>query len=113
MRQRFRWFESMKYSHSTALAVALAMPLLAFGQASASSPHYQSAFADYKPYQDVPAGNWRALNDAVRDAGGSMVPGMVMPPASAAAPVAASGPSKATPKAPMKGMDHTMPGGMK
>jgi hypothetical protein len=103
----------MKYSHSTALAVALAMPLLAFGQPSASTPPYQSAFADYKPYQDVPAGNWRALNDAVRDAGGQMAPGMAMPPASAAAPVAASAPAKATSNAPMKGMDHMMPGGMK
>ena len=113
MRQRLRWFESMKYSHSTALAVALAMPLFTFGQASASSPQYQSAFADYKPYQDVPAGNWRALNDAVRDAGGQMAAGMAMPP-SAAASTSGSTASKAAPRAPMKGhMGHQMPGGMK
>jgi hypothetical protein len=108
----------MKRSHSMALAVGLAMPLLAFGQASTtasaptSSPRYRSAFADYKPYQDIPAGNWRGLNDTVRDAGGAMAHGMAMPPSAAAA--SASAPLKTIPRAPAKGpMDHPMPGGMK
>jgi len=112
----------MKSSHCTAFAVALAMPLLAFGQAStsASAPksslRHPSAFTDYKPYQDVPAGNWRALNDTVRDAGGTMAHGMAMSPSAAAAASASASapPSKAAPKAPMKGpTGQQMPGGMK
>ena len=117
MSQRFRWFQTMKFPYRTALAVALAMPLLALAQSPASappsSPQFRSAFADYKPYQDIPAGNWRALNDAVRDADGAMAHGMAMPP-SVAVSAPASAPSKATPRAPMKApMNHSMPGGMK
>jgi hypothetical protein len=101
----------MKHSHSTALAVALAMLLLSFGQASTpGSLRYQSAFADYKPYEDLATGNWRALNDTMRGAGGEMAHGMAMPRASASA----SAPSKTAPMAPMKGpTDHGTPGGMK
>lgn len=104
----------MKYYRSTTLAVALAMPLLALGQASASSPRYQSAFADYKPYQEIPAGDWRVLNDKVRDAGGgSMAHDMAMPPSAAASAQGSTAP-KTAPKAPMKGhMGHQMPGGMR
>lgn len=104
----------MKYFRSTALAVASAMPLLAFGQASASSPRYQSAFADYKPYQDIPAEDWKALNDKVRDAGGGlMAHDMAMPP-SAAASASDSTATKTAPKGPTKGhMGHRMSGGMK
>ena len=28
-------------------------------------PRYESAFSDYKPWQDIATGNWRALNDAL------------------------------------------------
>jgi hypothetical protein len=111
----------MKSSHCTAFAVALAMPLLAVAQrpTSASAPssglQYPSAFTGYKPYEDIPAGNWRALNDTVRDAGGTMANGMAMSPsAAAAASASASAPSKPVPKAPMKRpMGQQMPGGMK
>ena len=94
------------------------MPLLALAQSPSSAPSsaltYRSAFADYKPYQDIAMGNWPALNDAVRDAGrGSMAHDMVMPPSAAASASGSTAP-KATPKAPTKlHMDHQMPGGMK
>jgi hypothetical protein len=29
---------------------------------------YESAFSDYKPYQDLPMANWRQVNDAVLEA---------------------------------------------
>ncbi len=56
-------------------------------KAPAASLIYQSAFADYKPYQDVPPGDWKALNDSVRESGGghmnmgsmNMSHGMSMP----------------------------------
>ena len=60
-------------------AMVLGLPLLALAQtgrvdpaeAKASAPplRYQSAFADYKPWQDAKPGDWRAVNDKVRDAG--------------------------------------------
>ena len=31
---------------------------------------YQSAFADYRPYQEEPLTDWRALNEGVAHAGG-------------------------------------------
>lgn len=52
--------------------MALALPSLAGAQPSAdpadpkapAAPlRYQSAFADYRPWQDVKPGNWRQLND--------------------------------------------------
>ncbi|SFN29128.1 hypothetical protein [Variovorax sp. OV329] len=51
--------------------LALGLPLLAFAQqpdpADAKMPdaalRYQSAFSDYKPWQDIKPGNWRQLND--------------------------------------------------
>lgn len=33
--------------------------------APAQELNYQSAFADYKPYQDLKPGDWRAANDTV------------------------------------------------
>jgi len=61
-------------------AVALGVPLTALAQlatadavnpsASAPTLQYRSAFADYKPYKDVPLANWRAVNDAVAGSGG-------------------------------------------
>jgi hypothetical protein len=45
-------------------------------QPAASAPlPYRSAFADYKPWQDTKAGDWRALNDAVK---GESMSGMDM-----------------------------------
>ena len=39
------------------------------GQAEPSTPsrelRYESAFADYRPYQDVKPGDWKAVNAAV------------------------------------------------
>lgn len=58
------------------LALAACVPVLATAQApkteapkSAPQLTYQSAFADYKPYDDAPPGDWRDLNAKV--AGGS------------------------------------------
>jgi hypothetical protein len=54
-------------------AMALGFPLLALAQQSAPAPTkasapalpYQSAFADYKPWQDLKPGDWRQLNDSL------------------------------------------------
>ena len=55
--------------------MALCLPLLALAQASRPDPadpkvaapvlRYQSAFADYKPWQDIKPGDWRELNENV------------------------------------------------
>jgi hypothetical protein len=76
-------------THVTILlsALSLGVPLSAAAQptrsdtAAASQPalapaatselNYQSAFSDYKPYQDLKLGDWRAANDAVGKASGS------------------------------------------
>lgn len=73
-----------------ALAVVLCLPPLAFAQAASNDPtqakapaaalRYQSAFADYKPWQDIKPGPWRELNDRL-------------------APVSASGPAAPADKA--------------
>ena len=59
-------------------AAALAVPLLAQAQSGRAEPtatkppaaqlRCQSAFADYKAWQDIKPGDWRSLNDNVRDA---------------------------------------------
>lgn len=59
-------------------AAALCIPWVATAQAGRSDPAapdapfpalaYQSAFADYKPWQEIKAGDWRVVNDTVRDA---------------------------------------------
>lgn len=54
-------------------AVALSLPWLALAQQGAPAPtrapaatlRYQSAFADYKPWQDIKPGDWRQLNDGL------------------------------------------------
>jgi hypothetical protein len=95
-------------------AVALGLPLLALAQtarpdpadAKAAAPplRYQSAFADYKPWQDAKPGDWRAVNDNVRDAGakGGAHGGHASPPAPAASAPAA----KASAPAPAHGGHH-------
>ena len=98
---------------------ALCLPPLAFAQAVRADPadangpapalRYQSAFADYKPWQDTRPGDWRAVNDNVRQAGiRSSHPGH---PMSAVPAVAASAPV-AKPPAPAHG-SHPMNGGKK
>jgi hypothetical protein len=67
-------------------ALSLAVPLAAAAQFTRSEPgatsppapasaspsalSYQSAFADYKPYQDIKRGDWKASNDTVGNAAG-------------------------------------------
>jgi hypothetical protein len=102
-----------------AVALAACVPVLASAQdtktrSSKASPPltYQSAFADYKPYQDALPGNWRALNELVSGgAGGAAghagrtmggMKGMEMP-AAASAP-ATSAPSGSMPMKYMKPM---------
>jgi hypothetical protein len=95
-------------------AVALCLPLLAVAQAGRPDPadpkaaapalRYQSAFADYKPWQDTKPGDWRAVNDIVRDAAakGSGHAGDAMP-----ADTPASAPPKAAaPAMPGDGGHH-------
>lgn len=92
-------------------AACLALPLAAVAQADTAGPRppgpapkYESAFADYKPWQDVRPGNWRALNDAVRgtpaghaDDGAAPKDATAPAPASPAArpPAPAAGPGAA------------------
>ena len=47
-------------------AAVCALP--AFGQATAATLTYSSAFAGYRPYQDLELADWRLVNDTVRDA---------------------------------------------
>ena len=76
-------------------AAVLCLPLLALAQAGRTDPadpktpapalRYQSAFADYKPWQELKPGDWRAVNAGV----GGAHAGHEMPadqPASAPAP---------------------------
>lgn len=70
---------------------------------------YTSAFADYKPFKDLEAGNWRAVNDAVaavaaKPGGPSAQPNQT-PPA-AAAPAAAKASMPAHDMKSMPGMKH-------
>lgn len=53
-----------------AMALSLALPVFAQqasdpADARTAGPQlrYQSAFADYKPWQDIKVGDWRRLND--------------------------------------------------
>jgi len=78
-------------------AVALCVPFAVLAQTAASGPGtagalapqltYRSAFADYKPWQDTKAGDWRAMNDAVAKSGGHV---MAMPMGGASAPAPAA-----------------------
>lgn len=89
---------------NTFSALALCVPLAALAQTpaaaapSASAPalRYQSAFADYKPWQDIKPGDWRQLNDNVTPkdgkggghAGHGAAPAPAVPAAKASAPAA-------------------------
>lgn len=111
------------------LALWACMPLLASAQAAkpeldkAAAPlTYKSAFANFKPYQDAPLADWRAVNAAVAGepggasghAGHNMagMKGMDMP--AAPMPAASSAmqmqtPMKPTPKRMTKPMPESMP----
>jgi hypothetical protein len=59
------------------MALAGFLPFLALAQAAKTEAptavpllSYRSAFADYKPYKDVPLANWREVNDIVAGAPG-------------------------------------------
>lgn len=82
-------------------AMALCMPLWAMAQANNADPssakavapplRYQSAFSDYKPWQDVKPSDWRAVNETVRaaaSAGGGHA-GHAVPPSAPATPAPA------------------------
>ena len=105
--------------HRLAPAVALCLPLLASAQAGRADPadprtpapplRYTSAFADYKPWQDIQPGDWRAVNDGVRNAasqGGSHA-GHPAPASPAAVPAPAP---KATAPAMPGHAGHHRPG---
>jgi hypothetical protein len=58
-----------------AVAALMGLPLMAAAQANpadsgapAPALGYQSAFSDYKPWQEIKPADWRAVNDTVRDA---------------------------------------------
>ena len=92
-------------------AAALCLPLLAIAQAGRADPadakapapplSYRSAFADYKPWQNLEPGNWRELNDKVAPAPGKSSghaahgPSTSVVPAAPAAPAAAKAPAPA------------------
>ncbi len=111
----------MKTKTSWLVTALLALPVAAFAQTDPANPavsapelRYQSAFSDYKPWQDLKPGNWRALNDAL---GSTPVSGHG---GHGAAPVAASaaGPAPVRPASvqplPAAGQDsHHMHGGHK
>jgi len=95
----------MTKNHLSVLAgaMAFAVPLLAMAQSSAGDPgqanhavpalRYDSAFADYKPWQETQPADWRAVNDAVRGAaqGGGHAGHGASAQAASAPPPAASG----------------------
>ena len=65
----------MNTLQAMACAIAFAMPQFAAAQADPQTPgaatatsplHLPSAFADYKPYEDVPLADWRQVNETVR-----------------------------------------------
>lgn len=95
-------------------AVALCTSLAAFAQPAVKLPptqlRYSSAFADYKPWQDSPPGDWRRINDDVGSRGGMGMP-MPMPmpmPIPMPMPMPAAQPASAASSAaaPMPAMKH-------
>ncbi len=90
--------------------LALGAPLVAFAQAALPAPtdskatdsglRYQSAFADYQPWQDIKPGNWRQLNDSVAPKDGKSAghaghgAAAVVPAAKSSAPAEAGQPSR-------------------
>ena len=50
------------------LPIAAAQPVATDSTPAGQALRYDSAFADYKPWQDLRPTEWRRVNDAVRDA---------------------------------------------
>ncbi|MEO8204402.1 MAG: hypothetical protein ABI630_11080 [Betaproteobacteria bacterium] len=116
-----------KHAVFLVLGAAIAMPVLGQSRPDPADPAiqvppatYRSAFADYRPLDEAPVGDWRAANDEVGRIGGWRAyareaqapdkPTAVPAPASAAPPTAA--PPAAVP-APASGGhgQHGMHGG--
>lgn len=98
-------------------ATCLALPVAAGAQPDPADPgtaaaalRYESAFSDYRPWQETPPGDWRAINDALRKepvdhAGHGAAPA----PGAPAAPAATPAPPR---QAPVPGQGaHPMHGG--
>jgi len=67
---------------------------------TSSAPlRYQSAFTNYKPFQKVDVGNWKALNDQVRTSAAARAMPMAFSPHANPTP-------PATTVMPMPRMDH-------
>lgn len=87
----------MKNRFFTGIAAAVAVVPLAHAQqtepaAPPPQPIHHSAFADYRPYQDIEPGAWSALNDVV-GAAALKQPAHAGHSTPAASPVAASAPA--------------------
>ena len=74
-------------------AIAIGLPLAAASEAhpaentsAVPALRYSSAFADYKPWQELEPGDWRAMNEALRAPGGGHAGDRPAPPATAAKP---------------------------
>jgi len=99
-----------------ALAMALSLSMPVFPQQGSDSAEleaparplrYQSAFADYKPWQDLEPGNWKQLNDNLAPAPGT---GSNAGHRSAEPAAPATAPKPSAPAAPAH-QEHHMYGG--
>jgi hypothetical protein len=108
-----------KLTRSLVPAMALCLPLATLAQpagtaASASAPplQYRSAFADYKPWQDIKPADWRALNESVKGSGMAGMAGHSMGASAPAAAGASASAAAGAASAPMPGHSgHRMHGG--
>jgi hypothetical protein len=91
---------------NTILSFGLTAGVFALSQSvAADSPHaapplrYDSAFTDYKPWQDIRPAEWREVNDAVREAAaqgtGHAGHGSLAAPGSASSPARPATPPEA------------------
>lgn len=101
-------------SHRLATALALGLPMLVYAQgrsdpadpkAPARPLTHASAFADYQPFQDIPPGDWRRLNDVL--GGPALTRGNARTPAAPASADPASAPVRTIPMGEMP--MHHMP----
>jgi hypothetical protein len=104
LRRRFQMTSEMKMQTSWLMtAIAVGLPLGAMAQASPADPasaapslRYQSVFSDYKAWQDIQPGNWRAINDSLRGTPGGHA-------AYGTAPAGAPAPTRPASSAPAAG----------